>query len=219
MPDWKIQKCQWTRALQRMSCRGGAYSANINSTTCLTCGVGKFLPNASSVACTSRETGKYSPIVSSVACISCETGKYSTNVSSVVCTPCEIGKTHNLTGQTSNVNCLAICPNDFITNGDKCISINGILGHDGDVCCPAECGECGVSGCSSRPGGEDSCCLSHVKEAGVQCGKPPGKSPLKRGTPRIVRRHFLTRAQCDSGPLICRFSAKTNMLAGVFKVT
>eukprot|EP00752_Nemacystus_decipiens_P013623 g12081.t1 len=54
-----------------------------------------------------------------------------------------------------------------VVNGDCGFGIPGIL--DGDTCCAAECGSCGGSGCSHRPGGEDSCCATAIRRAGVPC--------------------------------------------------
>lgn len=39
--------------------------------------------------------------------------------------------------------------------------------------CPVSCGQCGGSGCSSAPGGKESCCTSTILEAGDECGAPP----------------------------------------------
>ncbi|CAM9566238.1 unnamed protein product, partial [Ectocarpus fasciculatus] len=49
--------------------------------------------------------------------------------------------------------------------------ISGI--QDKTVCCPVTCGQCGGSGCSGAPGGEESCCTSTILEAGEECGEPP----------------------------------------------
>lgn len=37
------------------------------------------------------------------------------------------------------------------------------------VCCAISCGSCGGKGCSSRRGGEKSCCISAIKGSGRQC--------------------------------------------------
>ena len=55
------------------------------------------------------------------------------------------------------------------------------LVHD-STCCAAACGTCGLSGCSSRPGGASSCCDGPIKGSGRSCAHfdPPceiGPSP------------------------------------------
>jgi len=45
----------------------------------------------------------------------------------------------------------------------------GVLDKKGRVCCDAECGQCGGSGCGSRPGGGSRCCTSRVMSRGRQC--------------------------------------------------
>ena len=66
--------------------------------------------------CGTCPPGTYAATGSSVVCTLCEMGKFSPNAGSVACTPCEMGKTHNLTGQVSSVNCVALCPNEFLAN-------------------------------------------------------------------------------------------------------
>jgi hypothetical protein len=44
----------------------------------------------------------------------------------------------------------------------------GIIGND-NTCCPLTCGECGGSGCGSRPGGENMCCSSKILEENKSC--------------------------------------------------
>jgi len=39
----------------------------------------------------------------------------------------------------------------------------------GDVCCSAECGQCGGTGCGSFPGGSDNCCGTPITTAGNSC--------------------------------------------------
>ncbi|CAM9830833.1 unnamed protein product, partial [Pylaiella littoralis] len=54
------------------------------------------------------------------------------------------------------------------TSGDTCS--NGVEGIEAQgVCCSIECNLCAGTGCSSRPGGPDSCCSLAIKEAGVFC--------------------------------------------------
>ncbi|CAM9489433.1 unnamed protein product [Ectocarpus fasciculatus] len=49
---------------------------------------------------------------------------------------------------------------------------DGIL--QDDVCCVAECGTCGGTGCSSRNGlTGDDCCTANIKAANVACGEAP----------------------------------------------
>jgi hypothetical protein len=47
----------------------------------------------------------------------------------------------------------------------------GIL--QGAVCCEAQCGSCGGSGCGSRPGGADSCCSTNIQTAARSCAENP----------------------------------------------
>ena len=49
----------------------------------------------------------------------------------------------------------------------------GIL--NGDVCCPASCGQCGGTGCGGLPGGADECCTSRIRESNRSCAhfEPP----------------------------------------------
>ena len=39
----------------------------------------------------------------------------------------------------------------------------------GNVCCAASCGECGGSGCGSRPGGASNCCSGAIRSSGRLC--------------------------------------------------
>ncbi len=43
----------------------------------------------------------------------------------------------------------------------------GIL--TGNTCCHIDCGECGGSGCSSRPGGSSNCCAGNILNDGNSC--------------------------------------------------
>ncbi|CAN0202574.1 unnamed protein product, partial [Ascophyllum nodosum] len=43
--------------------------------------------------------------------------------------------------------------------------------QSGDVCCSAECGTCGGTGCSGRPGGRDECCVGTISSSGVLCSE------------------------------------------------
>jgi hypothetical protein len=38
-----------------------------------------------------------------------------------------------------------------------------------NTCCAASCGSCGGSGCSTRPGGSEACCVGTIEAAGVSC--------------------------------------------------
>jgi hypothetical protein len=45
-----------------------------------------------------------------------------------------------------------------------------LLGIEGStVCCAASCGQCGGSGCGSRPGGSAACCINTILSAGNSC--------------------------------------------------
>jgi hypothetical protein len=55
----------------------------------------------------------------------------------------------------------------FFPASPSCEEVDGIA--DGGVCCPAECGECGGSGCSERPGGSESCCSEEVSGSDRYC--------------------------------------------------
>ncbi|CAM9751774.1 unnamed protein product [Ascophyllum nodosum] len=63
----------------------------------------------------------------------------------------------------------------FISNSSgtsmaTCTCSNGFPGiQKGDVCCDMECGLCGGVGCSSAPGGADSCCTSSILANGTSC--------------------------------------------------
>jgi len=46
---------------------------------------------------------------------------------------------------------------------------NGLLTGSGYSCCPLECGSCGGSGCSGRPGGATNCCGGRIQASGVYC--------------------------------------------------
>ncbi|CAN0575447.1 unnamed protein product, partial [Laminaria digitata] len=37
--------------------------------------------------------------------------------------------------------------------------LSGVQAANNPVCCEADCGTCGGSGCSGRPGGAVRCCL------------------------------------------------------------
>jgi hypothetical protein len=45
----------------------------------------------------------------------------------------------------------------------------GIESKSGNFCCPDQCGACGGSGCSKRPGGADLCCTRKLKTSGLMC--------------------------------------------------
>ena len=47
--------------------------------------------------------------------------------------------------------------------------INAISSKDGAVCCSQLCGFCGGFGCERRPGGENNCCESAIKDRGESC--------------------------------------------------
>ncbi|CAN0224623.1 unnamed protein product [Scytosiphon promiscuus] len=52
--------------------------------------------------------------------------------------------------------------------GDTCT--NGLSGvQSGQICCAEECGMCGGVGCSQRPGGEDACCITDIRDADELC--------------------------------------------------
>ncbi len=63
-----------------------------------------------------------------------------------------------------------MCPGD----------IPGINAKD-MICCPTSCGECGGSGCSSRPGGAESCCESGMKDSDRYCDEI-GEAPCIIGS-------------------------------------
>jgi V8-like Glu-specific endopeptidase len=42
-----------------------------------------------------------------------------------------------------------------------------------NICCEAQCGTCGGTGCGSRPGGADSCCMGNISTAGRSCADNP----------------------------------------------
>ncbi|CAN0463092.1 unnamed protein product, partial [Scytosiphon promiscuus] len=49
---------------------------------------------------------------------------------------------------------------------------NGFPGFEnGAICCEFQCGICGGSGCSGRPGGESSCCTSAINMSEVMCSE------------------------------------------------
>lgn len=48
----------------------------------------------------------------------------------------------------------------------------------GSVCCASSCGQCGGSGCKSRPGGGPNCCTSRIKKDGKLCSE--GGAPCVR---------------------------------------
>ena len=49
---------------------------------------------------------------------------------------------------------------------------NGIPGvQSGDICCSAECGTCGGTGCSGRPGGGEECCTGPISLSSVMCSE------------------------------------------------
>lgn len=54
-----------------------------------------------------------------------------------------------------------------------CESVGGISDPSGLACCPASCGTCGGTDCTSRPGGAESCCGDNIDEANDVCGNPP----------------------------------------------
>ena len=58
-------------------------------------------------------------------------------------------------------------PTVFVNSDPFCD--NGILSPSGDVCCESQCGTCGGSGCSSRPGGGSSCCEGTIETANNLC--------------------------------------------------
>jgi hypothetical protein len=45
---------------------------------------------------------------------------------------------------------------------------NGVAADN--VCCAESCGTCGGTGCGSRPGGANSCCMGNILEANRSCG-------------------------------------------------
>lgn len=45
----------------------------------------------------------------------------------------------------------------------------GIKNSKGTVCCAAECGACGGSGCAKRPGGKPKCCSGGIQDAAIEC--------------------------------------------------
>ena len=57
-----------------------------------------------------------------------------------------------------------------IDNDNDKYFLNCLIGVGAsDVCCQLECGTCGGSECSSRPGGYSSCCLAGVRESDKFC--------------------------------------------------
>ena len=46
---------------------------------------------------------------------------------------------------------------------------SGPEGQPTDVCCSSSCGTCGGTGCSSRPGGGDNCCVNSILDSGMYC--------------------------------------------------
>lgn len=71
------------------------------------------------------------------------------------------------------------CANEILKRGPKC-NKNRTQGcirtrktpypilKDG-VFCAASCGTCGGRGCSKRPGGQNKCCVSNIKDRGLKC--------------------------------------------------
>jgi hypothetical protein len=56
---------------------------------------------------------------------------------------------------------------DVCVNWDPTCSTG--ISSGSNVCCAASCGACGGSGCASRPGGGDACCLTNIRNDGVSC--------------------------------------------------
>ena len=73
---------------------------------------------------------------------------------------------------------------------------HGIINKEGTACCNATCGACGVTGCSSLPGGRRQCCTMPIvnsrpeckNEADTNCRMPATKVPLTHG----MARHLLS---------------------------
>lgn len=56
-------------------------------------------------------------------------------------------------------------------SSDVCTgNIPGIESADGQVCCVAECGQCGGAGCSSA-GPASECCVTDIISTGVLCSE------------------------------------------------
>ena len=49
----------------------------------------------------------------------------------------------------------------------------GILDLDSGACCRSSCGTCGGTGCGSRAGGADNCCVGRITANDLSCGSNP----------------------------------------------
>ena len=56
---------------------------------------------------------------------------------------------------------------------------NGL--RSGFACCPESCGTCGGSGCSGRPGGADSCCVTSILSEANSCLLTTAPCQIPRG--------------------------------------
>ena len=75
-----------------------------------------------------------------------------------------------------------------------CANYGGIADTTGTVCCHADCGECGGSGCNQRFGTDstkESCCMSEIKDNGKMCGYETQTAPCYQET--VGKRIFIFR--------------------------
>ena len=63
---------------------------------------------------------------------------------------------------------------------ELCADYGGIENPSGGTCCPVDCGTCGGSGCSQRPGGATDCCVGNIPEEQV-CGDLGQTAPCRLG--------------------------------------
>lgn len=72
-----------------------------------------------------------------------------------------------VSGQSPHTNEL---PEESPRLRDKGVCVSDV---EGWLCCPKTCGDCGGDGCSSRPGGAESCCTSDIIAQNKDCGSNP----------------------------------------------
>ncbi|CAN0043397.1 unnamed protein product [Ascophyllum nodosum] len=80
---------------------------------------------------------------------------------------------------------------------------NGFIGiQNGDVCCSEQCGTCGGTGCGSRPGGRDACCVNRILNEGSSCSDVTAAPcfiddpTCSNGFPGIQTRDVCCSAEC-----------------------
>ena len=71
----------------------------------------------------------------------------------------------------------------------------------GFACCPESCGTCGGSGCSQRPGGAGSCCVTHILSEANSCLLTTAPCQIPRGDATCC-----TGVSTPSGDFCCPLS-------------